>query len=348
MLTIDQIVDRLKIIRFSKNNEWHLFALVEGRLYLSRGPHGEHDLFVSGPVDSFGPIPPMSALEYRSDAIDLQAGHTFSALRVETTPDFEGTRILGHIAYEMAARLELSSSLSNAELLSGVRWILSLLGSPLGVLSPEKQHGLFGECLLLHKLVGIALQRGFPIQEVILRWWGPNGGAKDFASVGCFIEVKTTSGNSRRHHIPSIDQLEAASADGKGYLFSVGVKSDPTIPRKLPTYVADVINQLVRADGTPDTGTRDLMWEKLAAIGYRTNDEPRYLTAPGLAVNNGLPPKLFRVEDLDRIRLNSFKNDILPTMVTGVSYDLELLATPLTPADEESVLNEFLRMPLIT
>ena len=42
-----------------------------------------------------------------------------------------------------------------------------------------------------------------------------------------------------------------------------------------------------------------------------------------------LPSKLFRASDLDRVRMSSFKGNRLPSMVTAVSYEINISAPPL-------------------
>ena len=53
-------------------------------------------------------------------------------------------------------------------------------------------------------------------------------------------------------------------------------------------------------------------------------------------INGALPAQLYPVSTLEYLRMGSFKNETLPSMVRNVGYDLELPDGGLQP-DEVSV-----------
>ena len=61
-----------------------------------------------------------------------------------------------------------------------------------------------------------------------------------------------------------------------------------------------------------------------------------YNSGSGLLANPMLPPKLYRVEDLDRLRVTSFKKGQLPSMVTPISYEIDVSAEPLSDGEADN------------
>ena len=64
-------------------------------------------------------------------------------------------------------------------------------------------------------------------------------------------------------------------------------------------------------------------------------------------LNVAIPPRLYRAADLDYLRLESFKDETLPSMVRSIGYDLELPDGGAQALDERAVLLELLRAPPI-
>lgn len=71
-----------------------------------------------------------------------------------------------------------------------------------GILSSEKQTGLFGELLMLDRLTD---SLGF--STALEGWQGPRSGEHDFTLSEFDLEVKTTASESRTHRIGSLQQL---------------------------------------------------------------------------------------------------------------------------------------------
>ena len=307
---------------------------------------GAPTLFIEGDVSSFGKLPTLRGLEHREDAIDVQTGSVFKALKVTAPHEPYGNEALAVIAYEICRSIESDPDTDNATLLAGAYWILSVLGIETSALSGERQRGLVAELLLLRRLLQLGREHSIGSQAILDRWWGPVGGKRDFAAVGISVEVKSTALNTRTHHIASIDQLDPMSPGEQVYVYSVGIKSDPTVDRKLPTYVADCTSAIVDTPGNSVAETAvHSFYEKLESVGYLTQFEDIYRSTPGMMPNPLLPPKLFRASDLDGVKLSSFKGNKLPSMVTAVSYQINISAPPLGDGDVDTLLLSLITSP---
>ena len=327
-------------------NRWHLHALAPKRLHLSVSHDGAPTLFIEGDAASFGNLPTLRGLEHREDAIDVQTGNVFKALRVTAPQEPHGNEALAIIAYEIGRIIESEPDTDNGTLLAGVNWILKVLGIETSVLSGERQRGLVAELLLLRRLLLLGREHGVGSQVVLDRWWGPVGGKRDFAAVGISIEVKSTALNTRTHHIASIDQLDPMSPGEQVYVYSVGIKSEPTVDRKLPSYVADCVSVMADTPGRAVVGTAvHSFYQKLESAGYLPRFGDLYRSEPGIMPNPLLPPKLFHTSDLDRVRMSSFKGDRLPSMVTAISYEINISAPPLGAGDVDAALLSLITSP---
>ncbi len=327
-------------------NRWHLHALAPKRLHLSVSHEGAPTVFIEGDAASFGRLPTLRGIEHREDAIDVQTGNVFKALRITAPQETYGNEALAIIAYELAGTIEVDPDTDNGALLAGVNWVLKVLGFETSVLSREHQRGLVAELLLLRRLLQLGRDHSVSPQAVLDRWWGPVGGKRDFTSVGISIEVKSTSFNTRTHHIASIDQLDPMSSGEQVYLYSVGIKSEPTVDRKLPTYVADCVSAIADTPGrAAESAAVHSFYQKLESVGYLHRFRDLYRSEPGVMPNPQLPPKLFRTSDLDRIKLSSFKGNRLPSMVTAVSYEINISASPLGERDADTVLLSLITSP---
>ena len=116
-------------------NRWHLHALAPKRLHLSVSHEGAPTLFIEGDAASFGRLPTLHGLEHREDAIDVQTGNVFKALRITAPQEPHGNEALAVIAYEVARIIESEPDADNGTLLAGVNWILKVLGIEASVLS---------------------------------------------------------------------------------------------------------------------------------------------------------------------------------------------------------------------
>src|SRR5260370_23297428 len=255
-----------------------------------------------------------------------------------------GGKARGDMGYEMGIFLRSNCDGSNEEFFLAVGWVLGLLGTQKEVLTLDAQLGLAGECRLLRELLDLGRQEGVGAATVLERW---ADGKRDFAAQGISIEVKTTAQNTRMHHIVSISQLDPTAAGEVVYLYSLGIKGELLHDRKLTTYIDDVERLLLTSHGEADSQARARFVEKLEARGYHDAHRALYDVGPGLMVNGALPARLYRASDLDYLRIGSFKNDILPSMVRNVGDDLELPDGLGQGIDEQAVLLGLISSPSV-
>ncbi|GAB2904954.1 PD-(D/E)XK motif protein [Streptomyces heilongjiangensis] len=131
--------------------------------------------------------------------------------------------------------------------------------APLG---PEQLAGLFGELILLNRL----LERDSSAHRV---WRGPEGHRHDFSTGGTAVEVKaSTASEGRRPQIHGLDQLEAP--DG-GELFLLWLRLQRTTVSGSGAGVVELVNRMLRL--CDDEGA---LLELLAQVGYRPADADRY------------------------------------------------------------------------
>ncbi|HUR24943.1 MAG TPA: PD-(D/E)XK motif protein [Candidatus Thermoplasmatota archaeon] len=341
-MEIEQTITAFEAIPIAAPPSWTTKTLVDGRLHISRGAGGRYTVFLEGEMVSFGPVPKISGLEHRADVKAIPSGKVLAALKIEAPDTPFGNRAIAHVAYELERRLKAQPDSDNAQVLRDLAWILRLLGERSLPLDANRQKGLVGECILLRQLLTLARANGISATDVLRRWFGHLPAQRDFAAKDLAVEVKATGQDLRIHHIQGLAQLEPQTPTERVFVYSIGIKIDPSAQRKLPDFVQDVSNALVRDDGSPDLEARAIFAAKAHEYGYVAESEPAYRMLPGFAKAH-LPPALFREVDLDRLRSSSFVGGALPAMVPAVEYDLRLDAAPLSPQERDAVLLELLR-----
>ncbi len=315
-------------------------SLASSRILLSRGPHpGDYCLFIKGPLRSFGRLPSLASIEHKEDAKDAITGETFPALRISAPRIPQGNPAVTHIVYELIRQIGEDPEVDNASLIRRVVWILEILGRKGAPMSPENQRGLAAECLLLSQLLTRGREIGVGPEAVIDKWVR---GRRDFFGGGIAIEVKATSYNVRRHHISSLGQLDKDDDSEKVFIYSVGLRHDPSTLRCLPDYLQAVEEQLAAPSGNPLPAAQEAFERNLASAGYDSSHEGLYRSGEGILQNTVLPPRLFRVEGLDRLTISSFKNDQLPSGVVSVSYDIEIFSEPLSLSAMNEILDSLM------
>lgn len=344
MTTVEELVAIFESIPPASGNEWDVKPLVADRLHLSRGPAGEFVIFVEGERETFGLLPKLAGQHHNPSVADAESGRVFPALRLSSPTTPHANRSMAHVAYELARKLEASPGLSNEELFSEIGWVLVLLGAHHGLLSMERQKGLAGECFLLRDLLVQARQQGVGPHVVLQRWWGHDTSKRDFSAQGIAIEVKTTGNDERLHQINDMHQLDPQDPSEKLYLYSIGLKFDPTGPIKLPTAIQNVVDQLVHADGSPHIEARSLFQAQLSRYGYREAHAEYYAASPGFLAPH-LTGRLFSEAGLPRLRMSDFVGAELPTGVAQIGYVLRVEAEPLTDEAASYVFAELLKAP---
>jgi hypothetical protein len=345
-LSIETIAEAFAGLPPASERCWQAHPLVPGRLFLSRGEHGEHALFLTGDRASFGTSPSVPGVDHAADLVALPEGLPLAALRLMSRDLVNGPRVMGHIAYELASRLLAVPTSSNEALLVASGWVLVLLGKvDPEPLSRERQIGLVGECIFLRMLLRRAIDCGIPASVAVARWTGHGHALRDFVAKGVAVEVKTTTVTTRRHEIGSLEQLDPQEPNEEVLVFSVGLRRDVSAPRKLSHYVEDARQLLVTPDGEPDPVSQSAFALRLELYGYRDQDRERYDQEPGYLPRAYLPGALYTEAALARLRLQSFVGGALPVMVTNLQYTLEITAEPLDAFSAQAVLDRLLVAP---
>jgi hypothetical protein len=342
LLGIEEIVESFHRIAPARGNRWNVHALVPNRFHLTRAEDGLFALFLEGEKSSFGSLPAIAAVQLSDDVIGLPDGRRFSALRLVGSDQPNGNRILAHIAYEISWRLQSQPQPRNDELIRAIGWLLILLGPDVSGLSAELQKGLIGECIFLRMLLLRGHERGINNMVALAAWTGHENAKRDFYSLGIAVEVKTTANVTRLHQINSLDQLAPQTPDEEVYLFSVGIRQDPTAPRKVTHYVSDVEALLVDSLGNPDINALAYFRNQLRTYSFDWSHKELYERMDGFLAPH-LPPALFRERDLRRLNLNDFVGGKVPETVRSIAYLLEVMATPLPQEDTTRVLDRLLK-----
>ncbi|MFI1537590.1 PD-(D/E)XK motif protein [Streptomyces anandii] len=132
-------------------------------------------------------------------------------------------------------------------------------GAPLG---PEQIAGLFGELLVLKRL----LQHDSSAHRL---WRGPEGHRHDFAAGKVAVEVKTSAtGGRRRPRIHGLDQLDAPQG---GTLSLVWFRLEPVTSSHTGLGFLDLLGQAIKS-----CDDESALYGLLAKAGYRPIDAERY------------------------------------------------------------------------
>lgn len=173
------------------------------------------------------------------------------------------------------------------------------------VLSEQMQQGLYGELLVLKKLI-----YSFG-QGAISYWSGADKETHDFYVNGSAIEVKTSAlKSSEKIKISSEHQLNPNDVDGELYLYVNMIRSSRTDGETLPTIIESISRMLSESN-------KDLFYEKLFQYGYAPAFEDKYFWGFHLR-----PCRTYQIE-------KSFPNivpDILDIGISEVTYSLDLNA----------------------
>jgi hypothetical protein len=339
--SIEEIAGAFAGIPVANGNQWSLYPLHAGRVFLSRDDTGRFSLFLTGAKESFGQLPRISGIDFSDDVEAVPTGEHLQALRLTSSSLTFGNRVMAHVAYELSRQIERDAQVTNEHLVSEIRWIFELLDDRDTVMSADLQKGLVGECVFLRKLLMLCAQLNLPRTAALERWWGFEKSKRDFAAKGTAVEVKTTSRDTRQHVITGMQQLEPQDGE-QVYLYSLGVKADPSAPKKLPDFVQEVADLLVGPGGAIDPDLQERFYSCLRRYGYEPTAAHLYRLVPGF-LNFHLPPRLFRESELHRLRWDSFKGEALPDMVVDVSYRLEARSPELSLSEERAVLETLLR-----
>lgn len=205
-----------------------------------------------------GTEPDVSKFSRISFAVLGDGSDSVFEIRVDATDaHFEAYNILTAIIDELFAGSSFARATTDA--LGSYK---ALLRGKSG-LSPEQQHGLYGELLLMRQLVSSVGEVG-----AMNAWLGPMSEQHDFAFNSFDAECKTTTSEKRIHTIGSASQLEKNSGRDL-WLISVQItRAGLDSGESLNELAADVAAALDSQIGR--------YWEYLQGIGWRREDSDLY------------------------------------------------------------------------
>jgi hypothetical protein len=290
------------------------YSLIGRRLFLSRGPGAEYEVFVSGTQASFGAIPAAAAIEW--GGYHEPGGAQIEALRFSLPDDSYNCRLISHLAYEAYQRLLSQPAITNADLLVDLAPYIGLVAER-GLLSSQEQQGLLGELLLLERLIELCRSTNIPVANGLGAWkgWQKNA-SRDFSRNGIVVEVKATSKLVREHQISTLHQLELGPQERALFIYSVSVAQDASASLRLCDKVESIARSLGQEASAFD--------RQLLARGYDRRLVNAYALAPTFTTTH-FTAALFEVDSaLSRLRQSSFVGGSLPPNVRQVSYLLNL------------------------
>lgn len=188
-------------------------------------------------------------------------------------------------------------------------------------LSPEQQTGLYGELLFLGSCL-----RQMPHDAAVASWRGALAHEHDFVFPGLCIEIKATQQERRRHRIGRLEQLEPTPGSAL-WLMSVQLTQGYDDTRTLPELIDDV--RIAAA------GAQSALDAKLAQVGWRERDRPRYRERSTLRTR----PAAYLVADdvpvLSRRHIEQVSPR--PELIVDAAYTIDLTSLPASrppaPAD---------------
>lgn len=252
------------------------------------------------------------------------SGHLHKFLEIACLEP-QGYAALDVIAGELVGALEAGASIGRVRLVLNVlaKWRRFWSGINQGLLSREKQLGLFGELWFL----GRWLSPGSGAAKAVQTWRGPTGARNDFEKPGLAIEVKTTIRLDAAHVIHGLEQL-LEPPGGSLFLFSLAVRDEASGAETLPGIVQEIRGLLEE-----DYSALAHFDSTLYASGYDDAHASEYAKL-ALRVHS---EELYRVSaDFPRLIPNSLTAG-LPPGVGNVRYELRLdAALPWLVADSPS------------
>ena len=314
---------------------WGNVSPVSNDISISINEKSEPTIFLWGPNGSFSDIPTSDILKL--DDYNVSGSGVSTGLKIECGEWNKAALLISEISREIDA----NPACSIDEIL---RLIITLIGTviPRGsLLSPSSAKGLFGELVLLEKLLDIAADGGNTAthSSALDSWHGwrtPAPGAlfgarRDFKREGrnLVIEVKTTGEDGRSHRITNYLQLVEDAPPEHLYLYSVSAKYDSTGTTNLPEIVGRITNKL------PNQGLKDRFTTCLnsyGGVGYYHAHAPFYQNLENRLLVNIFSPELFDIRRIDNFDGSQFSAGA-PAHSSEYSYlltlpDSEIIADP--------------------
>jgi len=285
-------------------NWWVNTAPVSDSVSISINQHSEPVIFLWGSASNFSEIPTSEILKVDNYNI---SGHGVSmGLKIECGDWDRAGLLIAEVSRE------IDSNPTTCSLDDIVQLVISLIGTviPRGsLLSPSSAKGLYGELVLLDKLLDIAFNADNAATQssVLDSWHGHRtpapgslfGARRDFMREGndVVIEVKTTGNDSREHRITNYLQLIEDNPDGEHlYLFSVSAKYDSTGTTNLPEMVDQIMNKLT-SHGLKNRFSRYL--NAYGGTGYYHSHATYYQNLENRLLVNIFSSELFDLRNVD-------------------------------------------------
>jgi len=186
----------------------------------------------------------------------------------------------------------------------------------LGRLSDQEEIGLFGELLLLGRLID-----GLGESIAVTSWRGAISEEHDFGLPDDDVEVKTTTGENRRHWIGTATQLEP-TVGRPLWLLSLQITSAGAGGLSLPEVVSSVRMKIV------DGKVRTVLEDRLARVRWRDDQAALY----GRRFRLRTDPAMFRVDaGFPAITPSKLEAAGVPVArIKGLTYLLDLTGVSTT------------------
>lgn len=181
-----------------------------------------------------------------------------------------------------------------------------------GVLSRERQIGLFGELLLLDDVVSLSGP------SAVACWTGPQGERHDFRIEKLEFEVKTTAGRRRIHTVNGLTQAEPSTGCELSFLSVQLAKTAGNDGSTLPELVGRVEAKLYA-----DENARQLFRRCLDRLGYRDSDSSAYDQKWKLASNVKLVPVDASFPAITSLLMSEALSNTF-SRLEAISYDVNL------------------------
>lgn len=256
-------------------------------------------------LDASAPAAPASALEQIAVSDVTADGRRWLEISTASPRLYESFyRLIGQVSGAVLADIAPHAALARAVEL----W--DTLVAQTAILSEERQTGLFGELLVLERI----LQAG--TADGVSAWVGPDRHAHDFRMETIELEVKTTSAAKRVHTINGVGQL-SPSLGCSLFLISAQLTDAGTGGRALPDVVDDVRVLVPPAD-------LDAFDDKLEASGYAERHRGHYARRRRLRSPIVLIPVVDGVPRLTPDTLIALPAAFASERIGAISYDIDV------------------------
>lgn len=192
------------------------------------------------------------------------------------------------------------------------------------LLSPEQQRGLYGELMILERLLSISKSQAV----IVDAWRGPLSANQDFAIAGNAIEVKTTVTGHQSVKIANEHQLDSS---GWNRLCLAVIQLIDTSGQKstLTGKVRKIVSLLASQELV------DFFYTKLNALGYNQEDADDY---DEVSYIEGSSRYYSVTEDFPAITAGDFQD----TPISSITYTCDISACGSFEITELNALNSLM------